>query len=93
VVNFVHKHEQPADFTVGESLAGKPVQVVTGQIGDKPAFVPAIRHAPRHQELEVLGVHAVSPVNNEPKLMSRNAHTDGHQVVTRWAGTGHVFFP
>ena len=59
VVYFMHQSEQSANFSRGETLARKPGQVISGQIGDQRALVLAKRHFERHQALQVFGVHVL----------------------------------
>jgi hypothetical protein len=34
VIDFMHQRQQAADFAGWEAFAGKPVEVVAGQVGD-----------------------------------------------------------
>ena len=67
VVDFVHQRQQTAQLVVRKALAGKPVQVVAGQVCQHTAFVLAIGHLHRHQALQrgrvqPRNVHAFSPL-------------------------------
>jgi hypothetical protein len=57
MVEFLHQGQELAQFARGKTFAGKPVQVVAGQVGQQAALVFAEGHAARDQELEVVGFH------------------------------------
>src|SRR5664280_1907296 len=61
MVNLIHQGQQPSDFTFGDARARKPAQIVTRQISNQPPFVFTKRHAARHQQLQVFGLHAQPP--------------------------------
>lgn len=58
VIHLLHQRKQPADFARRESFACEPVEVVPGQIGDKPAFVFAEGHGERDEAFEIGALHA-----------------------------------
>ncbi len=60
MIEFLHQGQELAQFSRGETLAGKPVQVVAGQVGKQAALVFAEGHAARDQELEVFRFHCGS---------------------------------
>lgn len=61
-VDFLHQCQQTAEFTVGETLAGEPVQVRTGQVGDDPSLVFAEGHFAGDQQFEFFRVHELQAV-------------------------------
>ena len=60
MINLLHQGEQTAEFTVGEPLASKPVQVLARQVGNYPAFVFAEGHFAGHQQFERFRGHATA---------------------------------
>jgi hypothetical protein len=60
MIKFLHQGQELAQFSGGKAFAGKPVQVVSGQVCKQAALVFAERHAARDQELEVVGFHCRS---------------------------------
>lgn len=52
MVDLVHQRQQSAQFPRGESFAGKPIQVVAGQVGDRAALVLAEGHDDRDEPCE-----------------------------------------
>ena len=58
VIDLLHQGQQAAQLSVGEPLAGKPVQVLARQVGNDSAFVFAEGHFTGHQQFEFFGVHA-----------------------------------
>ena len=57
VVDLLHQGQQATQLSMGETFAGKPVQVLAGQVSNDPAFVFAERHFAGYQQFEFLGVH------------------------------------
>jgi len=47
-------------LTRWEAFAGKPVEVVAGQVGDETPLVLSEGHAARDEKLQVFGIHAFS---------------------------------
>lgn len=57
VIQFLHQCQQAADFAGRKSLAGEPVQIVAGQVGDQPALVFAEGHLASDQQEKIVGIH------------------------------------
>ena len=57
MIDLLHQRQQPTDFPPGETFAGKPVEVVTWQIGEQAAFVFAERHLAGYQQQQVFRFH------------------------------------
>ena len=89
MINLLHQGQQAAQLSVGEPLAGKPVEVLARQVGNDPAFVFAEGHLAGDQQFEFFRVHGVSAVwgetlentgiLHEGQLTdhANNVHTDG----------------
>ena len=65
VLDLLHEGQESAKRAFGDSLPGKPVQVVSGQVGERLAFVLAVGHLQRDEFLEIRGIigregHAIS---------------------------------
>ena len=58
MINLLHQGQQAAQFSVGETFTGEPVEVLAGQVGDDSALVFAEGHLASDQEFEFFGVHA-----------------------------------
>jgi len=50
VVQFVHQCNQTPELAGWKTFPCEPAQIVSGQIGDKAAFVFPVRHFPGRQE-------------------------------------------
>ena len=59
MVHFLHQCQQAADFTVWETFAGEPVQVVAGQVGQQATFVFAKGHLQQNQFFQIFSLHGV----------------------------------
>lgn len=57
MVDLLHQGQQASDFALGKSLARKPVEIISGQVGNQAALVFAVRHDAGDEELEVFGGH------------------------------------
>ena len=57
MVHLLHQRQHAADFAFGKPLARKPVEIVSGQVGNQAAFVFAVGHDASDEELEVFGGH------------------------------------
>ncbi|MBB6342878.1 hypothetical protein HNP49_003066 [Pseudomonas fluvialis] len=57
MIDFLHQHQQTPNFSLGETCAGKPVEVVARQVGNQAAFVFAKGHAPAYQQEKIFGIH------------------------------------
>src|SRR6218665_3668616 len=44
VVDLLHQRQQAADLALGKTLAGEPVEVVAGQVGEQAVLVLAEGH-------------------------------------------------
>ncbi len=49
VVEFIHQGDQAAQFTRWKTFAGKPAEIMAGQVGQQSILVFAIRHGAGHQ--------------------------------------------
>ena len=59
VVNFLHEGDEPANVAFGNTVAHKPVQVVSGQVSNAHASVFAEGHCGGDELLHVFGAHGV----------------------------------
>ena len=57
VIDFLHQGQETAQFAVGESFTGEPIEVRAGQVGDDSAFVFAEGHLASNQQFELFRVH------------------------------------
>ncbi|MNK98233.1 hypothetical protein D3C87_1185920 [compost metagenome] len=57
VVDFLHQGQQAAQFAMGETFSGEPVQVGAGQVRDDAALVFAKGHFASYQQFELFRVH------------------------------------
>lgn len=54
MVDLLHQCQETTDLAVRKALAGKPVEIMTGQIGNQATFIFAVGHGAGNQEQEVL---------------------------------------
>lgn len=57
MIDFLHQCQQTAEFTVGETLASEPVEVLTWQVGKDSTLVLAKGHLTRDEQLELFRIH------------------------------------
>ena len=57
VVDLLHQCQQTAQFPLGETLPGEPVQVLTGQVGKDSTLVFTEGHLARYQQFELFRIH------------------------------------
>ena len=60
MVNFMHQPQQTARLALGKAFAGKPSQVVAGQVSQSLAFVFAKGHGHGDELFQVLRVHLLA---------------------------------
>ncbi len=56
MVYLLHQGQQTADLAFGETLAGEPVQVVAGQVGQQATFVFAEGHLQGDEFFQIVGL-------------------------------------
>jgi len=66
MIDFLHQCQQTAEFTVGETLAREPVQVLTRQVGKDSALVLTKGHLTRNEQLELFRIHGIRLDSNLP---------------------------
>ena len=59
VIEFVHQCEKLPQLPRGETFAGKPVEIVTGEVCDETALVFAEGHGDRDEIQEILSIHGI----------------------------------
>lgn len=59
VVNFLHEGDEPANVVFGNTVAHKPVQVVSRRVSDAHTSVFVEGHCDGDELLQVFGVHGV----------------------------------
>ena len=57
VVHLLHQRQQATDLAFGETLAGEPVQVVAGQVGQEATLVFAEGHLQGDEFFKIFGLH------------------------------------
>lgn len=57
MIQLLHQRQQQTDLAGWKALASEPIEVLSWQVGDQPAFVLAVRHDACNQQLQVFVVH------------------------------------
>lgn len=57
VIDFLHQGQQAAEFAVGKTFPGEPVEVGARQVGDDSALVFAKGHLASNQQFKLFRVH------------------------------------
>jgi hypothetical protein len=95
MIQLLHQRQQQTDLAGWEALASEPIEVLSGQVGDQPAFVLAVRHDACNQQLQVFVVHLNGlPLLIHPKKRScHSAHASIHLAAqgTQHERSGHQF--